>query len=145
MHSCLSFSSGKCVHIVMHPGLYADTTKAAASQVQTFLADGANSSFVPNSTFPLVPPHRNQTAEAKAIGNLVAGSVQLGADLAASGHAVSLAADERVSHIVLPALCAPVHYFVRNVASLSQLGTDLGATTKAVFLAADRLVSIASP
>lgn len=77
--------------------------KAAASQVQSFLADGANSSFVPNTTFPLpagasgLPaPHRNQTLESKAIGNLVAGSVQLGADLAASGHAVSLAADERV-------------------------------------------------
>lgn len=35
--------------------------------------------------------------ESKAIGNLVASSVQLGADLAASGHAVSFAAEERVS------------------------------------------------
>ncbi len=38
----------------------------------------------------------NGSGEARAIGNLVASSVQLGADLAASGHAVSLAADEKV-------------------------------------------------
>ena len=42
----------------------------------------------------------NATAmeQSRAIGNLVASSVQLGADLAASGHAVSLAAQERVGH-----------------------------------------------
>ena len=76
----------------------ADTgIKAAASQVQSFLTHGANSSFGPNTTFALQPPHQNGTIESKAIGSLVASSVQLGADLAASGHAVSLAADERVS------------------------------------------------
>ncbi|KAK9904112.1 hypothetical protein WJX75_004853 [Coccomyxa subellipsoidea] len=35
--------------------------------------------------------------EAQAVGNLVHASVQLGSDLAVSGHAVSLAADERTS------------------------------------------------
>lgn len=56
--------------------------------MQSFLAGGANSSFAPSQT--------NSTGEAKAIGNLVANSIKLGSDLAASGHAVSLAADERV-------------------------------------------------
>ena len=67
--------------------------------MQSFLASGANSSAVQqNSTgFALPTAQKNSTSEAKAIGNLVAGSVQLGADLAESGHAVSLAAEERVS------------------------------------------------
>lgn len=66
--------------------------------MQSFLTHGANSSFASNATFGLpTPPHQNSTGEAKAIGSLVASSVQLGADLAASGHAVSLAAEERVS------------------------------------------------
>ena len=67
--------------------------------MQSFLSSGANSSAAQqNSTgFALPAAHKNSTSEAKAIGNLVAGSVQLGADLAESGHAVSLAAEERVS------------------------------------------------
>ena len=47
---------------------------SAASQVQSFLAGGANSSFAPSQT--------NSTGEAKAIGNLVANSIKLGSDLA---------------------------------------------------------------
>ncbi len=74
--------------------------RAAANQVQSFLTHGANTTFAPNTTFGLpTPPHQNGTGEAKAIGSLVASSVQLGADLAASGHVVSLAAEERVSPV----------------------------------------------
>ena len=81
----------------------ADSVKAAAKQVQSFLSSGANSSAAQqNSTgFALPAAHKNSTSEAKAVGNLVAGSVQLGADLAESGHAVSLAAEERVSALHL--------------------------------------------
>lgn len=42
-------------------------------------------------------PTNTSMLEAQAVGNLVHASVQLGSDLAVSGHAVSLAADERVS------------------------------------------------
>lgn len=71
--------------------------------MQSFLSSGANSSAAQqNSTgFALPAAHKNSTSEAKAVGNLVAGSVQLGADLAESGHAVSLAAEERVSALHL--------------------------------------------
>jgi hypothetical protein len=49
-----------------------------------------------NVTMLTKPVAANETAQGRAIGNLVATSIQLGADLAVSGRAVSLAADERV-------------------------------------------------
>ena len=112
--------------------------RAAASQVQSFLTHGANATFAPNATFGLpTPPHQNGTGEAKAIGSLVASSVQLGADLAASGHAVSLAADERVSSALSwplmfmwdpqPELCR-----LRHAGTWPSSGLELGVAARAM-------------
>ena len=118
--------------ILSHTGASnpADSVKAAAKQVQSFLSSGANSSAPQqNSTgFALPAAHKNSTSEAKAIGNLVAGSVQLGADLAESGHAVSLAAAERVSALHFldssSCACAPLR-LPKGETQQAQLGPTL--------------------
>jgi hypothetical protein len=66
-------------------------------------ATAAGAAAAQQGTPPLAGPQPSASSgnastseQSIAIGALIASSVKLGADLAASGHAVSLAADERV-------------------------------------------------
>ena len=71
---------------------------AAARSFQAAVAAAANATAADQQQQQPAAQAANATSmpQSKAIGNLIASSVQLGADLAASGHAVSLAAQDRV-------------------------------------------------